>query len=64
MGVCVGAEYSMSVIKTEFRLKACANISTWNVGHSSSFGFPGVHIENFYEKMLKDVKDVAEARNK
>lgn len=61
MGVCAGAGYSMSAIQSEIRLKACAGISTWNVGHSSRNGFPGVHIDNFFQKMLKDVAD---ARNK
>ena len=61
MGVCAGAGYTMSAIQSEIRIKAAAGISTWNVGHSSRNGFPGVHIENFFQKMLLDV---AEARNK
>ncbi len=59
MGICAGGEYTMNAIQTEARIKAAAGISTWDVGDSAKNGFPGVNIENFMQKLLKDV---AEAR--
>lgn len=61
MGVCAGAGYTMSAIQTEARIQAAAGISTWDVGDSAKNGFPGVHVENFMQKLLKEV---AEARTK
>lgn len=61
MGVCAGAGYTINAIQTDLRIKAAAGISTWNTGHSARFGFPGVNIENFMQKLLKEV---AEARTK
>lgn len=61
MGICAGAGYTLNAIQTEIRIKSAAGISTWNVGHSARNGFPGVHIENFFNKMLVDV---ATARTK
>lgn len=61
MGICAGAGYTMNAIQTDLRIKAAAGISTWNTGHSARFGFPGVNIENFMQKLLKEV---AEARTK
>lgn len=61
MGICAGAGYTMNAIQTDLRIKAAAGISTWNTGHSARFGFPGVNIENFMQKLLQDV---AEARTK
>ena len=61
MGICAGAGYTMNAIQTDLRIKAAAGISTWNTGHSARFGFPGVNIENFMQKLLSDV---AEARTK
>lgn len=64
MGICAGAGYTMSAIQTDSRIQAAAGISTWDVGHSAKNGFPGVHIANFMQKLLKDVADArtAEAR--
>lgn len=59
LGICAGAGYTLSAIQTEARIKAAAGISTWDVGHSAKNGFPGVHIENFLQKLLHEV---AEAR--
>ena len=61
MGICAGAGYTINAIQTDLRIKAAAGISTWNTGHSARFGFPGVNIENFMQKLLKEV---AEARTK
>ena len=57
MGVCAGAGYTMSAIQTEYRIKAAAGISTWNVGDSARNGFPGVHIENFMQKFMTEVAE-------
>ncbi len=61
MGICAGGGYTMNAIQTEARIKAAAGISTWDVGDSAKNGFPGVNIENFMQKLLKEV---AEARTK
>ena len=55
LGICAGAGYTLSAIQTEARIKAAAGISTWDVGHSAKNGFPGVHIENFMQKLLHEV---------
>ncbi len=64
MGICAGAGYTINAIQTDLRIKAAAGISTWNTGHSARFGFPGVNIENFMQKLLADVKEarIKEAR--
>lgn len=59
MGICAGAGYTLNAVQTEMRIKAAAGISTWDVGDSAKNGFPGVHVKNFLQKLLKDV---AEAR--
>ncbi len=61
MGICAGGGYTMSAIQTDARIKAAAGISTWCVGNSARNGFPGVNIENFMGKLLKEV---AEARTR
>ena len=61
MGVCAGAGYTMSAIQTDARIRAAAGISTWDVGDSAKNGFPGVHIENFQQKLLQEV---AQARTR
>ncbi len=61
MGVCAGAGYTMSAIQTDARIRAAAGISTWDVGDSAKNGFPGVHIDNFQQKLLQEV---AEARTR
>lgn len=55
MGVCAGAGYTMNAIQTEYRIKAAAGISTWDVGDSAKNGFPGVNIPNFMQKLLTEV---------
>lgn len=55
MGVCAGAGYTMSAVQTDIRIKAACGISTWDVGDSAKNGFPGVHIEDFQHKLLKEV---------
>ena len=55
MGICAGGGYTMNAIQTEARIKAAAGISTWDVGDSAKNGFPGVNIENFMQKLLKEV---------
>ncbi len=55
MGICAGAGYTMSAIQTEYRIKAAAGISTWDVGNSAKNGFPGVNIPNFMQKLLTEV---------
>lgn len=64
MGVCAGGGYTMSAIQTDARIRAAAGISTWDVGDSARNGFPGVNIENFFQKLLREVADArtAEAR--
>ncbi len=57
MGVCAGAGYTLNAIQTDLRIKAAAGISTWNTGHSARFGFPGVNIENFMQKILAEVAE-------
>lgn len=49
---------------TDRQGRAAAGISTWDVGDSARNGFPGVNIENFFQKLLKEVADarIAEAR--
>ena len=61
MGICAGGGYTINAIQTEYRIKAAAGISTWDVGDSAKNGFPGVNIDNFMQKLLKEV---AEARTK
>lgn len=58
MGICAGAGYTMSAIQTEARIKAAAGISTWNAGHSSRHGFPGIHIMNFMQKNLEETAQI------
>lgn len=55
MGICAGGGYTMSAIQSEFRIKAAAGISTWDVGHSAKNGFPGVNTSDFMLKLLSDV---------
>lgn len=64
MGICAGGGYTMSAIQTDARIRAAAGISTWDVGDSARNGFPGVNIENFFQKLLQEVADArtAEAR--
>lgn len=64
MGICAGGGYTMSAIQTDSRIRAAAGISTWDVGHSARHGFPGVHVENFFQKLLREVAEArtAEAR--
>lgn len=64
MGVCAGGGYTLSAMQTEARIRAAAGISTWDVGDSAKNGFPGVHIENFLQKLLQEVAEArtAEAR--
>ncbi len=57
MGICAGGGYTMNAIQTEYRIKAAAGISTWDVGDSAKNGFPGVNIENFLQKLLKEVAE-------
>ena len=57
MGICAGGGYTMSAIQTDARIRAAAGISTWDVGDSARNGFPGVNIENFFQKLLKEVAD-------
>lgn len=54
MGVCAGGGYTMNAIQTEFRIKAAAGISTWDVGHSAKNGFPGAMEPNFMQKILTE----------
>ena len=61
MGICAGGGYTINAIQTEYRIKAAAGISTWDVGDSAKNGFPGVNIDNFMQKLLKEV---GEARTK
>lgn len=64
MGVCAGGGYTMNAIQTEYRIKAAAGISTWDVGDSAKNGFPGVNEENFLQNLLQQVAEArtAEAR--
>jgi fermentation-respiration switch protein FrsA (DUF1100 family) len=64
MGVCAGGGYTMSAIQTEYRIKAAAGISTWDVGDSAKNGFPGVNIENFMQKLLTEVGEQRTRENK
>lgn len=54
MGVCAGGGYTMSAIQTEYRIKAAAGISSWDVGHSAKNGFPGAMEPNFMQKILTE----------
>lgn len=40
MGVCAGGGYTMNAIQTEYRIKAAAGISTWDVGDSAKTDSP------------------------
>lgn len=64
MGVCAGGGYTLNAIQTDFRIKAAAGVSTWDVGDSAKNGFPGVNEENFLQNLLKQVAQarIAEAR--
>lgn len=55
MGVCAGGGYTMSAVQTEYRIKAAAGISIWDVGDSAKNGFPGVNIPHFMQKLLTEV---------
>ena len=57
MGVCAGAGYTMNAIQTEYRIRAAAGISTWDVGDSAKNGFPGVDIPNFMQKLMAEVAE-------
>lgn len=64
MGICAGGGYTINAIQTEFRIKAAAGISTWDVGDSAKNGFPGVDIPDFMHKLLKEVADARTVRSK
>lgn len=40
MGICAGGGYTMSAIQTEYRIKAAAGVSSWNIGKSMREGNP------------------------
>lgn len=64
MGVCAGAGYTMSAVQTEYRIKAAAGVSTWNIGYSARKGYPGCTDHNYMKKLLKSVAQerIIEAR--
>lgn len=64
MGVCAGGGYTLSAIQTDFRIRAAAGISSWDVGHSAKHGFPGVKDPDFFPKLMTRVarQRTAEAR--
>lgn len=54
MGICAGGGYSMSAIQTDYRIKAAAGISSWDVGDSAKNGFGGVKNPEFMKKLLTE----------
>lgn len=61
MGICAGGGYTMSAIQTDIRIKAAAEISSWNVGSWIRDGLPP---EGHCIKMKKALKTAAECRTK
>ena len=57
MGICAGAGYSINATQTEYRIKAVAGISTWDVGDSQRNGFARCWDEQQRKQMLRDVAD-------
>lgn len=55
MGICAGAGYSINATQTEYRIKAVAGISTWDVGDSQRNGFARSWNDEQRKQMLKDV---------
>ena len=52
-GVCAGGGYSLSAAQSEYRIKAVAGISAWNVGQSARKGFPGLYDPAWFQKNLE-----------
>lgn len=55
MGICAGAGYSINAAQTEYRIKAVAGISTWDVGDSQRNGFAQCWTEEEKRQMFREV---------
>lgn len=55
MGICAGAGYSINATQTEYRIKAVAGISTWDVGDSQRNGFARNWSDEQKRQMLEEV---------
>ena len=55
MGICAGAGYSINAAQTEYRIKAVAGISTWDVGDSQRNGFAQCWTEEEKRQMFRGV---------
>lgn len=55
MGICAGAGYAINATQTEYRIKAVAGISTWDVGDSQRNGFAQCWTEEERKQMLREV---------
>lgn len=55
MGICAGAGYSINAAQTEYRIKAVAGVSTWDVGDSQRNGFAHCWTEEEKKQMLREV---------
>lgn len=55
MGICAGAGYSINAAQTEYRIKAVAGVSTWDVGDSQRNGFARKWTEEQKKQMLREV---------
>lgn len=55
MGICAGAGYAINAAQTEYRIKAVAGISTWDVGDSQRNGFARRWSEEEKKQMLREV---------
>lgn len=55
MGICAGAGYSINAAQTEYRIKAVAGISTWDVGDSQRNGFARCWTEEEKRQMFREI---------
>ena len=61
MGICAGGGYTMSAIQTEYRIKAAAGVSSWNIGKSMREGNPNALS---YDAMKNNLTAIAAQRTK
>lgn len=55
MDICAGAGYSINAAQTEYRIRAVAGISTWDVGDSQRNGFARCWSDEQKRQMLEQV---------